>query len=143
MSDFAQHYSPVIWVTLAYFLVYYGFMVNLLRVKLRVAKECKARGERFLRYSNTYPELLAADRVQLNTLEHMPPFLAILWILAAVTRPEEAAFWGWLYVALRALYPLFLGRTLRSNIPYRLLLNTFSAYGILAVMMVLTVNAIL
>ena len=142
MNEFAQTYAPVIGVTIAYLLVYYGFMVNLLRVKFRVMRECKERGERFLRYSNQYPELLAADRVQLNTLEHMPPFLVALWMLAATTSADQDAFWGWLYVGLRALYPFFLGGKLRSNIPYRLLLNTFSAYGILLVMLVLTIQAI-
>ena len=86
------------------------------------------------------PELLAADRVQLNTLEHMPPFLVALWMLAATTSADQAAFWGWLYVGLRALYPFF-GREATEQYSLPIVAGYISAYGIL-VMLVLTIQAI-
>jgi uncharacterized MAPEG superfamily protein len=131
MTDFAAHHAPTIWVTLAYIGLYYAFMIRILRVKLRVAKQCKEAGERFFRYSNQYPELLAADRVQLNMLEHMPPFLALLWLQSLTVSPKSAAMLGAAYIVVRLAYPLFLGPTLQKNIPLRIVINTFTGYGIL------------
>ena len=134
MNGFAHTYAPVVVVTLCYVLLYYVFMVNVLRVKMNVIRRCKEKGEPFLRYTEHYPDLLAADRIQLNMLEHMPPFLAILWMQALVVSAESAALMGWIYVGLRALYPFFLGTEIRTSFPLRLLFNTFSAYGVMAVM---------
>ena len=78
MTDFAAQHAPTIWVTLAYIGLYYAFMLRTLKVKLRVAKQCKEAGERFFRYSNQYPELLAADRVQLNMLAHRRDIIRLL-----------------------------------------------------------------
>jgi len=135
MEGFTDEFTSVIIVTLVYLILYYVFMVNVLRVKLKVVKRCKEQGERFERYSMQYPDLLAADRIQMNMLEHMPPFLALLWLQALVVSAESAAMLGWVYVILRALYPLFLGGELKSNIPMRLLFNTFAAYGVMGVML--------
>ncbi|MEC7949244.1 MAG: MAPEG family protein [Myxococcota bacterium] len=129
-----ETHGPVIWVTLGYLLVYYAFLLNGLRVKLRVSRECRERGERFDRYRGDYPALRASDRIQLNTLEHMPPFLVFLWLHAFVVGPASATALGWVYVLLRATYPLFLGVRLGRNIPRRLLINTFSGYVVLAVL---------
>ena len=138
MTEFIETQTPVIQVTLAYLLLYYVFLLHGLRVKLKMLRECRERGERFDRYNGDYPELRASDRVQLNTLEHMPPFLVLLWLHALVVGPGSAAVLGWVYVALRASYPFFLGRRLGRNIPKRLLINTFSSYAVLAVLMVWT-----
>jgi hypothetical protein len=64
----------------------------------------------------------------------MPPFLAFLWLHAMVVGPSSAAVLGWIYVALRASYPFFLGRRLGRIIPQRLLINTFTGYTVLAVL---------
>ena len=138
MTEFIETQTPVIQVTLAYLLLYYVFLLHGLRVKFKMLRECRERGERFDRYNGDYPELRASDRVQLNTLEHMPPFLVLLWLHALVVGPGSAAVLGWVYVALRASYPFFLGRRLGRNIPKRLLINTFSGYAVLAVLMVWT-----
>ena len=138
MMPFVETYTPVIWVTLVYLSLYYVFLLYGLRVKVKVLGECRERGERFDRYKGDYPELRAADRMQLNTLEHMPPFLVLLWLHALVVGPETSAMLGWVYVALRASYPFFLGRRLGRNIPARLLLNTFSGYAVLTALMVWT-----
>ena len=98
------------------------------------AASCKARGEKFDRYQNNDP-IRAADRIQLNTLEHMPPFLILLWLDAIMGSVMVASFLGWTYVGLRALYPVFLGSQLNRNIPNRLLFNTFASYLVLAAMM--------
>ena len=134
MAPTVEPYNAVIGVTLAYVLLYYVFMVNILRVKRAVVRRCRAEGTRFDRYGGHYPDLLAADRVQLNTLEHMPPFLVLLWLHAWVVSPNSAAVLGGLYVLLRATYPLFLGERLGRNIPMRLLVNTCAGYAVLACM---------
>ena len=133
MNEFSTQYQQVVWVTLAYVGVYYALMLNGLRVKLKLAKECKASGKPFLRYSNEYPELLASDRHQLNMLEHMPPFLVLLWLQAFVVSVSSATILGWAYVLIRITYPLFVGNRLRSSIKPRVFINTFTGYGILTV----------
>ena len=143
MTDFVQTYGPVIAVTLAYLTLYYAFLLYGLRVKLKMLRECAGRGERFDRYQGDYPELRAADRVQLNTLEHMPPFIVFLWLHALVVGPLSAAALGWAYVALRASYPFFLGRRLGRNIPKRLLINTFTGYAVLSALAAWTVFELL
>jgi uncharacterized membrane protein YecN with MAPEG domain len=120
------------WVTLAYVGVYYAFMSNLLRVKLRLHGQYKERGEKFDRYFGQDREMLAADRIQLNMLEHMPIFLVLLWLHAFVVSSPEATLLGGIYTGSRALYPLLLGTRLGRNIPLRILLVTFTGYIVLA-----------
>ena len=132
--EFSNEFTAVIWVTLTYIGVYYVFLINVLRVKVTLVKECKSQGARFDRYTCSDPRLRAADRVQLNTLEHMPTFLSLLWLHAAVVDPNQAAILGWIYVILRILYPFFLGTELGENIRQRVLINTFSGYLVLAIM---------
>ena len=104
MTDI-HHLNPVLWVTFAYLVLYYAFMLNVLRVKLSVAASSKAQGVKFDRYQTNDPRLRAADRIQLNTLEHMPPFLILLWLDAIMGSVMVASFLGWTYVGLRTLYP--------------------------------------
>ena len=135
VSTFTLQYESVVWVTLSYILLYYAFMVYGLQVKIKLIKRCKAEGSKFDRYSNQYPELLAADRIQLNTLEHMPPFLILLWLNALIVGPQSATTLGAIYVFLRALYPFFMGPELKRFIPLRVLINTFSSYAVLLIML--------
>ena len=55
-------------------------------------------------------------------------------VTGVVVGPASATVLGWIYVALRASYPWFLGPRLGRNIPRRLLINTFSGYAVLAVL---------
>ena len=73
----------------------------------------------------------------------MPPFLTLLWLQAAVDTPQNAAILGSIYVLLRVLYPFFLGKTLKRYIPKRLLINTFTGYAVLVLMMVFIAKALL
>ena len=134
MEMTVEKFAPVIVVTLAYILLYYLFLLNVLRAKILVVRQCRERGEQFNRYENDYPELKAADRVQLNMLEHMPTFLVALWLQGFFVSVVSATWLGGIYVFIRATYPLFLGKSLERNIPMRLLINTFSGYFIHLVM---------
>jgi len=133
MNAFTAHHAPTIWVTLAYIGLYYAFLLNILRVKRRVAAQCRDAGQRYDRYDGRHPEMLAADRVQLNMLEHMPPFLVLMWLQSLIVSPQSAAALGSIYLLLRVSYPVFLGTTLKRDIPRRLLINTFAGYGVLTV----------
>jgi uncharacterized membrane protein YecN with MAPEG domain len=121
------------WVTLAYVGVYYAFMSNLLRVKLRLHGQYKERGEKFDRYFGQDREMLAADRIQLNMLEHMPIFLVLLWLHAFMVSSAEATLLGGIYTGTRALYPLLIGHRMGRNIPLRILSVTFTGYIILTI----------
>ncbi len=106
-----QAYAGPVVVTLAYTAVYYGTMLNVVRVKYGLARAARARGETFDRYLGGDREMLAADRIQLNMLEHMPLFLALLWLNAVFVDVTWATAVGGVYTATRALYPLLHGRT--------------------------------
>jgi len=121
------------WVTLAYIGLYYVFITHGLRVKLRLKREYEERGEKFDRYFGQDREMLASDRIQLNMLEQMPPFLVLLWLHAFIVSSGEAAILGGVYTATRAVYPFMLRGRLGRNVPLRLLSVTFTGYAILAV----------
>ena len=119
------------WVTLAYVALYYAFQIHILRTKARLSKAYLERGERFDRYFGEDREMLAADRVQLNMLEHMPAFLVLLWLHAVAGSAAEATWAGAAYVLLRLAYPFVLGGRLGRGVPKRLLFVTFAGYGVL------------
>lgn len=127
-----QEYAGPIWVTFAYCLLYYAFVGNAARVKKALAREYAARGEPFDRYFTTDRRMLAADRLQLNTLEQMGPFLVLLWVYAIFVSPLSATVGGAVYVLARAVYPYFLSGRIGRDIPGRLLLTTLPGYAVIA-----------
>jgi hypothetical protein len=127
-----QSYAGPIAVTLAYVLLYYVFQLLILRAKTRLQAEYKARGEKFDRYFGQDREMLAADRVQLNTLEHMGPFLVLLWLNAVFVGPTGTTIAGGIYVAARAVYPLLMGRRLGRGIKSQIMISTGAGYAVLA-----------
>ena len=124
LSTFA---GPVV-VTLAYLLLYYGFVVHVGVMKARRARVYKEKGEPFDRYFTPDREMLAADRMQLNTLEQMPPFLVLLWLNAVFVSPMSATIAGGIYVLARALYPLALGKRLGRGVRAMVLASTVPGY---------------
>lgn len=127
----AVDYAGPIAVTLSYLGLYYGFQIWSLQVKVRLDKAYKARGEKFDRYFGKDREMLAADRVQLNTLEHMPPFLALLWLNALFVGPGPATIAGAVYIVSRLAYPFVIGKRLGRMIRSRVMLATFTGYAVL------------
>jgi len=125
----ATSFQGPILVTAAYFLLWYFFLVGNQRgTKYRLQKTYAARGEVFDRYFGRDEEMLAADRVVINTQEQMVPFLAGLWLHALFVSSYYATLIGFFYVALRALYPLLLGRKLSRINPKRVYLSTVPCY---------------
>lgn len=125
------HYAGPVTVTLAYLGVYYASMINVARVKARLARAYAKQDKKFDRYFGEDREMLAADRIQLNALEHMPPFLALLWLTAVFVGPAQATIAGWVYVVARGLYPILMGRRLGRGIRARLLVSTGPGYLVL------------
>jgi hypothetical protein len=119
-------------VTLATVLLYYAFMIQQARVKLALSRSYAARGEKFDRYFTPDREMLAADRTVLNLLEHLPPFLVLLWLNAVYVGPRPTTIAGAIYVAARVLYPFLLGGRLGRGVPTRIFLATFTGYAVIA-----------
>jgi hypothetical protein len=119
-------------ITAAYVLLYYLLFANVLRVRLRLKREYRARGEEFDRYFHTDRQMLAADRYAGNMLEHMPPFLALLWLNAVFVGPRGATIAGAAYLACRVLYPFLMGERLGRGVPNRILFATVVGYAVIA-----------
>ena len=119
--------GPIL-VTAGYFLVYYVFLLNILRTKMRVFKAYKSRGEKFDRYFSQDREMLAADRIQLNMLEHMPLFLLLMWLHAAFISIPQATWLGGIYTGSRLIYPIIVGGRLGREIPIKITPITFTGY---------------
>jgi hypothetical protein len=120
-----------VFVTVVYFALYYALHLRVLRTKRRLRNEYRARGEEFDRYFSQDRRMLAADRGVLNMLEHMPPFVCLLWLHAVFASPLGATYAGSVYVATRAAYPFLLGSSVGTRLPWRLLVTTYAGYGML------------
>ena len=130
-------------VTVAYVLVYYAMISNQLRVRTRLRRAYKARGESFDRYFGQDREMLAADRYVGNMLEHMPAFLILLWLNAIFVGPRGASIAGAVYVLARIIYPFLMGARLGRGVPTRILFVTVIGYTVLSYLAVrLTVAAL-
>jgi uncharacterized MAPEG superfamily protein len=127
-----QPYTGVIGVSVATVALYYVFLLRLTFVRARLHREHTARGEKFDRYQSADRTLRAADRAQLNMLEHMPTFFVALWINAWVVSADGAAMAGIVWVLARAAYPLLVGREMGRDFPLRVLWSTFTGYGAIA-----------
>jgi hypothetical protein len=135
------HKGPLL-VTLVYVLIYYSFQMYQLAVKNRLSKEYKARGEKFDRYFGNDRQMLAVDRYVLNTLEHMPPFLTLLWLTAIYVNDTQAVIPGTLYLLTRAVYPFLVGKEMGRNVAGRVMYATFLGYGVLTYWAVLLVKGL-
>ncbi len=62
----------------------------------------------------------------------MVPFLTTLWLHAAFLSPDRATVLGGIYVLLRALYPVLLGRRVSKRQPKRVFAVTGPCYLIIA-----------
>jgi hypothetical protein len=122
--------GPIL-VTAAYLLLWYFLLVGIQRrTKYRLQKDYASRGEIFDRYFGQDEQMLAADRAVINTQEQMVPFLSALWLHSVFVSSYYASLFGLLYVALRAFYPLLLGKRLSKINPKRVYFVTVPCYVI-------------
>lgn len=124
----ATAYAGPLTVTVVYVLLYYAYMIHVARTKTRLARAYADRGEKFDRYFSQDRAMLAADRVQLNMLEQMPPFLILLWLNAVFVDITWATVVGGIYVASRALYPVMVGGRMGRGVRPSILVATGPGY---------------
>lgn len=135
--------GPIL-VTACYFGLWYYLLLSLQRgTKYALLAEYAARGEVFDRYFGQDGRMLAADRAVANTHEQMVPFLASMWLHAVFVSAAHATILGALYVALRAVYPKLLGRSLSKTQSKRVFFVTGPCYGIVFYLFGRTVHAAL
>ena len=104
-------YSGPVIVTCLYFAFwYYLLLIKQRGLKDKLRKSYEAKGEVFDRYFGQNEEMLAVDRVVINTQEQMMPFIVSLWLFSVLVSVYYATIFGVLYVALRAIYPILLGK---------------------------------
>ena len=128
MHDLSQFAGPIV-VTCAYlFFWYYLLLVRQRGTKRRLAREYEARGQVFDRYFGQDEEMLAVDRVVTNTQEQMVPFLVSLWLFTLSVSASYATILGGLYIALRAVYPMLLGKRVSKMNTKRVSLVTMPCY---------------
>lgn len=133
--DLALFKGPIV-VTAVYFGLWYYLLLGLQRgTKYKLKAEYAARGEEFDRYFGQDARMLAADRAVINTQEQMVPFLAGMWLHAVIVSPVHAAWLGAAYTALRAAYPVLLGRSVSKINARQVFLATGPAYGIVFYML--------
>ena len=125
------HQTGPLLVTLAYIALYYAFQIRVAITKRTLARQYRERGEKFDRYFSPDRTMLAVDRVQLNMLEHMPPFLVLLWLNAVFVGPTGATIAGGIYLLARGAYPLIVGNRLGRDIKALIIAATGPGYLVL------------
>ena len=112
---------PVVLVSAAWMALYYCFLqgqaaaafwVHRLRreagkesPKLERRKTLTFAAVKYGTLNANYNLILTMDRSVGNMLEQTPPFLLALWLHALTASAADAAWFGWLWLMLRALYP--------------------------------------
>lgn len=138
-AEVAAFRGPIV-VTAAALLLWYGLLLGLQRgTKYRLIAAYAARGETFDRYHGQDPEMLAADRAVANTQEQLVPFLVAMWMHAVFVDPRLATVLGAVWVGLRAVYPMLLGRSLERTQSKRVFIATGPCYAIIAWLLARTV----
>lgn len=141
--DLVMFRGPIV-VTAAYFGLWYYLLLSLQRgTKYALLAEYAARGEAFDRYFGQDGRMLAADRAVANTHEQMVPFLLSMWLHAVFVSVSYATVLGMVYVVLRAIYPMLLGRSVSKTQSKRVFFVTGPCYGIVFYMLGRTVYAAL
>eukprot|EP01147_Barroeca_monosierra_P006761 gene6761-7559_t len=99
-----------VYVTLIYFAVYFGMLLQQSITSQVLARTYKNKEKPFVKYYNTTDaRLLRADRTVGNTLEQMGVFLTLYWLAIYVSsikgsNSSSVALSGYIYVLGRALY---------------------------------------
>ncbi len=125
-------YSGPIVITVGYFALWYYLLLFYQRgTKYRLNAEYKKQEKVFDRYFGQDEQMLAADRVIINTQEQMVPFLFSLWLHAIYVSSTVATVLGAFYIILRGLYPLLMGKSISKIQPKRVYYVTLPSYLII------------
>lgn len=141
--DIASLKGPII-ITVLYFMLWYYLLLFLQRkTKYRLKAKYQSEGKEFDRYFGQDEEMLAVDRAVINTQEQMVPFIMALWLYSIFVSPVVGTWLGGVYVALRTLYPFFLGQKVSKLQSKRVAFVTFPCYFIVFFMFGSTVWTVL
>jgi hypothetical protein len=129
----AESFRSASKITAAWVAVYAASMFKQIFDKTKVTVEAvNAKDKMFNRYTDS--RLIVADRIVGNTLEWGAIFLPSLWIAFGLAQDNEnVSWWGWLYIATRAIYPILasLGGLRRSGAQPLIFLATVPGYAAL------------
>ena len=129
--DPATFSGPIIITCLYFAYWYYLLLIKQRGLKDRLRKSYQAKGEVFDRYFGQNEEMLAVDRVVINTQEQMLPFIVSLWLFSALVSVDYSTVFGALYIALRVGYPMLLGKKLSKVNSKRVCFVTIPCYLII------------
>ncbi|MDA8793703.1 MAPEG family protein [Bacteriovoracaceae bacterium] len=135
MQEEIQQLKGPILVTIFYVCFWYFLLILQIKTKFRLIKKYKKDGKRFDRYFGQDGEMLASDRVVINAQEQMVPFIISLWLCALFSSPVTATWCGSIYIGLRLLYPILLGKTLSHLVNPRVFFVTFPSYVLIFYML--------
>jgi len=130
--------APVVRVTLGFVSLYFAFIAfqsfSKFYLHAKLKAEAKKKGEKpaafsAIKYGSKGGRLgLCGDRTVGNTIEQALVFLPLLWLSAhSSLGPEQTAFWGWTWLASRAIYPFMFYR----GIPF-IFISTVPGYVVIA-----------
>lgn len=121
----AKRYTPVVLVTLGWCALYYCFLQGQSAAAFWVHKARREAASKkddppalrpqksldfaTVKYGKDVTSaglIFTMDRSVGNMLEQSVPFLLAIWLHALAKSPTTAAWYGWLWLLLRALYPL-------------------------------------
>ena len=122
-SPLQRHLRPAVAVTIGWCALYCSFLQGQAAAAFWIHKKRREAGnkekaghdkDKALEFAsvkypgrpNTQGLIFVMDRSVGNLLEQTPPFLVAVWLHALAASPNEAAFFGWIWLLLRAAYPV-------------------------------------
>ena len=122
-SPLQRPLRPAVAVTIGWCALYYSFLQGQAAAAFWIHKKRREAGnkekaghdkDKALEFAsvkypgrpNTQGLIFVMDRSVGNLLEQTPPFLVAVWLHALAASPNEAAFFGWIWLLLRAAYPV-------------------------------------
>ena len=132
--QFDQDFSPVICVTISFVALLFVFLLGQSFSKIFLFLLARRKDPKIkfkdVKYSNPARVALTGDRTVGNTLEQTAPFLISLWLCALFHSANVAAFYGWLWLAFRSVYPF----CFYFGLPW-LFFSTLPGYAFLVLML--------
>mmetsp|Transcript_120582 Transcript_120582/g.191197 ORF Transcript_120582/g.191197 Transcript_120582/m.191197 type:complete len:202 (+) Transcript_120582:62-667(+) len=101
-------YGLAVGATVAYFIMWNGFLMQQLVMKGSASGRVNSQKRRWGgRFDYSFAEWEMADRTIANTQEQMIGFLLPMWLYAIFCDAHGAGILGFVYVVFRLLYPIF------------------------------------
>ena len=118
-----KRYHPIVRVCIGWAALYYCFLQGQSAAAFWIHKQLRQQASKkderqntsvsfadvkygSIARSNASGLMTTMDRTVGNMLEQTPPFLLGLWLHALTASADDAAWFGWLWLLLRAVYPI-------------------------------------